>query len=199
MKEFTAKTVEEAVASAAQELNVDPARLNYKVLDEKKGLFKKSATIGVYGEEDAVEFAQEYLKSALSALGVEITAEGKIEDDIIKVTINSEHNSILIGRGGRTLQSLNELTKLAVSNKFKHRYRVLLDVGGYKEDKYDKVARIAKREANRVLYSHNDVQLDPMTPDERRIVHNSLSGMEHIKTESTGEGNNRAVWIRYVD
>ena len=199
MKEFTAKTVEEAVASAAQELNVDPARLNYKVLDEKKGLFKKSATIGVYGEEDAVEFAQEYLKSALSALGVEITAEGKIEDDIIKVTINSEHNSILIGRGGRTLQYLNELTKLAVSNKFKHRYRVLLDVGGYKEDKYDKVARIAKREANRVLYSHNDVQLDPMTPDERRIVHNSLSGMEHIKTESTGEGNNRAVWIRYVD
>lgn len=199
MKEFTAKTVEEAVASAAQELNVDPARLNYKVLDEKKGLFKKSATIGVYGEEDAVEFAQEYLKSALSALGVEITAEGKIEDDIIKVTINSEHNSILIGRGGRTLQSLNELTKLAVSNKFKHRYRVLLDVGGYKEDKYDKVARIAKREANRVLYSHNDVQLDPMTPDERRIVHNALSGMEHIKTESTGEGNNRAVWIRYVD
>ena len=153
----------------------------------------------MYGEEDAVEFAQEYLKSALSALGVEITAEGKIEDDIIKVTINSEHNSILIGRGGRTLQSLNELTKLAVSNKFKHRYRVLLDVGGYKEDKYDKVARIAKREANRVLYSHNDVQLDPMTPDERRIVHNALSGMEHIKTESTGEGNNRAVWIRYVD
>ncbi len=199
MKEFTAKTVEEAIASAAKELSVDPARLNYKVLDEKKGLFKKSATIGVYGEEDAVEFAQEYLKSALSALGVEITAEGKIEDDIIKVTINSEHNSILIGRGGRTLQSLNELTKLAVSNKFKHRYRVLLDVGGYKEDKYEKVARIAKREANRVLYSHNDVQLDPMTPDERRIVHNALSGMEHIKTESTGEGSNRAVWIRYVD
>ncbi len=199
MKEFTAKTVEEAVASAAKELNVDPARLNYKVLDEKKGLFKKSATIGVYGEEDAVEFAQEYLKSALAALGVTITAEGKIEDDIIKVTINSDHNSILIGRGGRTLQSLNELTKLAVSNKFRHRYRVLLDVGGYKEDKYEKVARIAKREANRVVYSHNDVQLDPMTPDERRIVHNALSSMEHIKTESTGEGNNRAVWIRYVD
>lgn len=199
MKEFTAKTVEEAVASAAKELNVDPARLNYKVLDEKKGLFKKSATIGVYGEEDAVEFAQEYLKSALAALGVTITAEGKIEDDIIKVTINSDHNSILIGRGGRTLQSLNELTKLAVSNKFRHRYRVLLDVGGYKEDKYEKVARIAKREANRVVYSHNDVQLDPMTPDERRIVHNALSSMEHIKTESTGEGSNRAVWIRYVD
>ncbi len=199
MKEFTAKTVEEAVASAAKELNVDPARLNYKVLDEKKGLFKKSATIGVYGEEDAVEFAQEYLKSALAALGVTITAEGKVEDDIIKVTINSDHNSILIGRGGRTLQSLNELTKLAVSNKFRHRYRVLLDVGGYKEDKYEKVARIAKREANRVVYSHNDVQLDPMTPDERRIVHNALSSMEHIKTESTGEGNNRAVWIRYVD
>ena len=38
-----------------------------------------------------------------------------------------------------------------------------------------------------------------MTPDERRVVHNALSGMEHIKTESTGEGDDRAIWIRYVD
>ena len=103
------------------------------------------------------------------------------------------------GRGGKTLQALNELTKLAVSNKFKRRYRILLDVGGYKEEKYDKVVSIAKREANRVLRSKVDAQLDPMTPDERRMVHNALSGMEHIKTESIGEGSDRAICIKYVD
>ena len=63
----------------------------------------------------------------------------------------------------------------------------------------DRIANIAKREANRVLRNHFDVQLDPMTPDERRIVHNTLSGMEHIKTESTGVGANRAVSIKYVE
>ena len=192
MKEFTAKTVDEAVSLAAEELKIDPSKLLYKVTEEKKGLFKKSATIAVYLEEDAVAYAEEYLTASL-------TTEGKIEDEIIKITINSERNSILIGRGGRTLQCLNELTKLAVSNKFRRRYRLLLDVGGYKEDKYERVTRIAKRAARDVLSSHQDVQLDPMTPDERRVVHNALSGMEHIKTESTGEGDDRAIWIRYVD
>jgi spoIIIJ-associated protein len=88
--------------------------------------------------------------------------------------------------------------KLAVSNKFRHRYRILLDVGGYKEDKYSRIAYIAKKNAAQVLKTHIDVHLEPMTPDERRVVHNTLSGMEHIKTESSGEGKDRAVSIKYV-
>ena len=188
MKEYTAKTVEEAVKFAAEELGVDEDRLIYEVKEEKKSLFRKAATI-----------AETYLHDSLAALGIEITTESVIEDSIIKVTIDSERNPVLIGRGGKTLQALNELTKLAVSNKFKRRYRILLDVGGYKEEKYDKVVSIAKREANRVLRSKVDAQLDPMTPDERRMVHNALSGMEHIKTESIGEGSDRAICIKYVD
>ncbi len=199
MKEFTGKTVEEAVSAASAELQLDAKKLIYTVVEEKKGLFKKSATIAVYDQDDAATYAKEYLSNSLKALGVETIVEARIEDDIIKVSIDSPRNPILIGRGGRTLQSLNELTKLAVSNKFRHRYRVLLDVGSYKEDKYEKVTRIAKRAARDVLASHSDIQLDPMTPDERRVIHNALSDMEHIKTESTGEGNDRAVWIRYVD
>ena len=173
--------------------------LVYTVKEEKKGLFRKSATIAVYEDEDAASYAEEYLKKACAAVGVDITAESVVEDGIIKVTIDSERNPLLIGRSGRTLQALNELTKLAVSNHFRRRYRVLPDVGGYKEDKYDRLASIAKREANRVLRTHVNVQLDPMTPDERRVVHNTLGGVEHIKTESTGEGVDRAVWVKYVD
>ena len=199
MKEYTAKTVEEAVKLAAEELGVDENRLIYEVKEEKKSLFRKAATIAVYGDEDAASYAETYLRDSLAALGIEITTESVIEDSIIKVTIDSERNPVLIGRGGKTLQALNELTKLAVSNKFKRRYRILLDVGGYKEEKYDKVVSIAKREANRVLRSKVDAQLDPMTPDERRMVHNALSGMEHIKTESIGEGSDRAICIKYVD
>jgi spoIIIJ-associated protein len=199
MKEYTAKTVEEAVKAAAAELGVAENRLVYEVKEEKKSLFKKSATIAVYDESDAQAYAEKYLHDAIAALGIEITTESKMEDDIIKVTLNSERNPVLIGRGGRTLQALNELVKLAVSNKFRRRYRILLDVGGYKEDKYDKVTRIAKRVAKEVQRSKVDAQLDPMTPDERRVVHNVLSGWSNIKTESAGEGNDRAIWIRYVD
>lgn len=199
MKTFTAKTIEEAVAEACAELNVSEKALSYEVKEEKKGLFKKSATINVFDKDDVAEYAIEYIKKSLYALGVQVSAESVIEEDIIKITIDSDHNPILIGRNGKTLQALNELTKLAVSNKFRHRYRILLDVGGYKEDKYSRVERIARRAAREVIKTKVDVQLDPMTPDERRVVHGCLSKMEHIKTESTGEGSSRAVCIKYVD
>jgi len=199
MKEFSAKTVEEAVASAASSLGVEAIHLVYEVKEEKKGLFKKSATIVVYEDEDAATYAETYLKSALGALGVEVETEAVMEEGIIKITIDSDANPILIGKGGKTLQALNEIAKFAVSTKFRKRYRILLDVGGYKEDKYERVAHIAKRTAKTVLRTHIDAALDPMTPDERRVVHNTLTGWEHIKTESSGEGADRAVTIKYVD
>ena len=198
MKEFSNKTTEDAVNDAAKELGVPVDQLVYKVTEEKKGLFSKKATIEVYDVNDAIAFAQDYLKTAIGGMGVEITTETKVEEDIIRITINSERNPVLIGKNGRTLQAFNELVRLAVSNKFRHRYRILLDVGGYKEDKYSRIAYIAKRTANDVLKSHIDVKMDPMTPDERRVVHNTLNGMEHIKTESSGEGADRAVTIKYI-
>lgn len=199
MKEFKGKTIEEALKAASEELGIASENLVYKVTDEKKGLFRKEATVEVYEENDALEYAEQYLKEAIGALGIEVTTEAHVEDDIIHISLDSKRNPVLIGKNGRTLQSLNELVRLAVSNKFRHRYRILLDVGGYKEDKYGRLAYVARRNANEVLRSHVDVKLEPMTPDERRIIHNTLSGMEHIKTESTGEGPQRAVVIKYVD
>ena len=199
MREFQAKTAEEAVAMACQELGIAEEKLVYEVKEEKKGLFRKSATIVVYEDEDAAKYAEEYLRNAIQALGIDVIIESKREDEIIKVSIDSERNPALIGKGGRTLQALNELTKLAVSNKFRRRYRILLDVGGYKEDKYGRLAHFARRMAKQVQRTHIDVRLDPMTPDERRAVHNALTGWEHIKTESSGEGADRAINIRYID
>ncbi len=199
MKEYSGKSVEECLESASLELGLPAERLIYKVIEEKKGLFSKKASIEVYTIDDAAEYAKSYLVDTLAVLGIEATAEGFVEDDIIHVSLDSKRNPVLIGKAGRTLQALNELVRLAVSNRFRHRYRILLDVGGYKEDKYSRIAYLAKRTANQVLKSHIDVQLDPMTPDERRVIHNTLNGMEHIKTESEGEGSNRAVSIKYVD
>ena len=199
MKQYTAKTIEEAVKAASLDLGIEAEKLTYNVVEEKKGLFHKQATVEVSTIDDASEFAQQYLKNAIGGMGIEITTTAKIEDEIIHITINSERNPVLIGKGGRTLQALNELDRLAVSNKFRRRYRILLDVGGYKEDKYSRVERIARRAAREVIKTKVDVQLDPMTPDERRVVHGCLSKMEHIKTESTGEGPSRAVCIKYVD
>ncbi len=198
MKEYVSKTVDECVNNACLELGIPTNRLLYKVVEEKGGLFKK-ARIEVYTEEDAVSYAESYLTEILGVMGVEVTTSATIDDGLIRLNIDSKRNPVLIGKGGRTLQALNELVRLAVSNKFRHRYRILLDVGGYKEDRYSRIAYLAKRAAEEVVKTKYPVQLDPMTPDERRIVHNTLTGWKNIKTESSGEGNERAVNIFYVE
>ena len=198
MKRFTAKTLDDAIVLACQDYGILPDQLNYSIIEEKKGLFAKKVEIEVYDLSDAIEFAQEYLVNAISSFGITATTEASLSDDIIKITINSDHNSILIGKNGRTLQALNELTKLAVSSRFKKRYRVLLDIADYKGDKYKRVIHMAKRTAYEVQKTHVDAELDPMTADERRVVHNALSRIRNISTESTGEGKKRHIVIKYV-
>ena len=75
---------------------------------------------------------------------------------------------------------------------------LLLDLDK-KDDKYDRIAKMARRIAHEVQKTHQDATLDPMPADERRIVHNALTNMPNIKTESSGFGKNRQVNIIYVD
>lgn len=199
MKTFTAKTVEEAVNQAAQDLGVEPKDVIFVVKEEKKGFLSKKAVIDVYETSDAIEFAQQYLKKAIAEIGIEVETTATYEDEIIRIALNSDHNPILIGKNGNTLQALNELTKLAVSNKFKRRFRVLLDVNDYKDKKYSRIARQVRQLAKEVQKTHVDVTLDPMSADERRVVHNALTNFSHIVTESKGEGTHRAVTIKYSE
>ena len=199
MKSYTAKTVEEAVALASEELGIPADNVIFRVIDEKKGLRKK-AEIEVYELTDAIEYSQEYIKSVLESLGVgDIKTKASLEDDIIRIEIDTDHNPILIGNGGKTLQALNELVKVAVSNHFRRRFRILLDINGYKDKKYDKLTKMARRIAHEVQKSKTTYTFDPMPSDERRVIHNACSGMKNIKTESTGEGSHRQLQIIYVE
>ena len=65
--------------------------------------------------------------------------------------------------------------------------------------KYKKITFLAKKAAREVIQTKATVKLDPMTSDERRVVHNVLAKFSHIETESVGEGKTRAVTIKYVD
>jgi spoIIIJ-associated protein len=198
MKQYTTKTLEEALAEAEKDLGIPAKDLSYQVIEEKIGLFSKKVVVEVYEMSDVVKFAQDYLVKAISLLGIEVKTTASLNDGIINVTLDTTRNPILIGKNGKTLQALNELVRLATSSKFKRRYRILLDINDYKEGKYDKVISIAKRIARDVVRTKIDVTLDPMPADERRVVHNALSGMPNIKTESVGEGHRRAICLRFI-
>ena len=199
MEIYTGKTVEEALENASKELDIPVRDLVYLVLDKKTGIFNKKFQVQVFDLADVIKFAEDYLLSVTDAIGIESSVKSTLDDDIIRITIDSMHNPILIGKGGVTLQALNELVKLATNNHFHKRFRILLDINGYKNNKYGKLVRLARKVAKDVQKTKTTYTFDPMPADERRIIHNACSNMSHIKTESIGEGKSRQVQIIYVE
>ena len=200
MKEFTAKTVEDAVKLASEELGIEENDVIFTISNEKKGLLSKKASIIVYELSDAIEFAEQYVKDVIVSLGIgEVKTKTSLEDDIIRITIDTDHNPVLIGKNGVTLQALNELVKLATNNYFHKRFRILLDINGYKDNKYSKLERLARKLAKDVQKTKTTYTFDPMPADERRAIHNALNGWRNIKTESIGEGSHRQIQIIYVE
>ena len=199
MKSYSGKTVEEAVALAIEELQIPEERLIYSVEEKRKGLFSKKVVIDVYELSDVIRYAEDYILNVIDSLGIESSVKTRLDDEIIHITIDSTHNPILIGKNGVTLQALNELVKLATNNRFKRRFRILLDINGYKNKKYFSLEKQARRFAHEVQKSKETYIFAPMPADERRAIHQACSNMPHIKTESTGEGTKRQVQIIYVE
>ncbi|MBR0295763.1 MAG: protein jag [Bacilli bacterium] len=199
MKVYQGKTPEDALKIASEELGIPVDELIYSVEDKRVGIFNKKYVVDVYELSDIIQYAEDYILRVIDAFGIESTVKTRLDDDIIRITIDSTHNPILIGNGGKTLQALNELVKVAVSNHFRHRFRILLDINGYKDKKYDKLAKMARRIAREVQKTKTTYTFDPMPADERRAIHNACSGMRNIKTESIGEGGRRQLQIIYVE
>ena len=199
MEIYTGKTVEECLEKASSELNKPVNELIYLDTGKKVGLLSKKVQIEVYDIADIVRYAEDYVLNVTDALGIESSVKTKVDNDIIRITVDSTHNPILIGKNGVTLQALNELTKLATNNHFHKRFRILLDINGYKDNKYYRLERLARKVAKDVQRSKTTYTFDPMPADERRAIHNALNGWHNIKTESTGEGTHRQVQIIYVE
>ncbi len=199
MKIYEGKTEEEAVNAACQDLGVTQDHLHYHIIEEKKGLFSKKVVIECYIDSMVEDYINEFVRRTLTNMDFEVETASYKQDDRIYCNINTDNNSILIGKGGVILRALNFITKNAVSTTFNERIEISLDINGYKESRYQKVTAMAKRIGKQVQRSHIEVKLDPLPADERKVMHQVIAEMDHLKTESKGEGRNRYITISYVD
>lgn len=200
-EKFVGKSLEEALNKAASSKNVAVEELTYNVLEEKSGFLGlgKSVEIEAYCDADIQEFIRSYIQKYFD--NAELDGEVEIEkdgDDFYRITVNTNNNAILIGRAGKALQSFNRLVKAAASAAFKKRIRLLIDVNGYKKDRYDKICKMAVRVAKDVCRTKVNAVLDPMPADERKAIHNVLADMKNITTRSEGEGTSRRLHILYT-
>lgn len=201
MKQYTGKNVEELLNEIAAEKNVDVQDITYKIIEEKSGFLGvgKEVIIEAYTKADIKDYIYDYLQLYFENIDMDIEMTIEEDDDFYKVNLNAANNAILIGKNGQTLQSMNNVLKAAVSGQFKRRVACLIDINGYKEERYKKVIGIATRVARTVASTKTDAVLDPMPNDERKAIHQHLTTMPNIGTVSEGEGNQRRLKIVYKE
>ena len=199
MKEYTGKNLDDALKIASTDKHVSIEELTYNVIEETSGFLGlgSKVTISAYCKQDVIDFMKDYMLTYFDNIQMHASVEVCEDGGFYRVNLDADNNAILIGKNGQTLQSMNTVLKAATSSEFKKRVGVLIDINGYKEEKYEKVCSLAKRVAKTVQRTKTDATLDPMPADERKAVHNCLTDMKNIATVSEGEGNHRRLKICY--
>jgi spoIIIJ-associated protein len=219
--EESGKTVDEAVEKALEKMGLDETEVEIEILSMgRSGILgiggdrarvlvrpKGHAAVSTSGtapptDEDtgaAVETLEHLLELMSIQAGVRVRAPETPGDGLGLVRavldISGEDLGILIGRRGNTLASLQFLVNLMVSRKTKARTAFGIDVEGYRRRREESLKGLALRMADRVKSTGQSVTLEPMPPNERRIVHLALAKDPSVITVSIGEGESRKVAI----
>ena len=203
---ITAKTVEEAIELGLRELDVDRAEAEIDVVSRgKTGILvigSETARVRVTRIDtpsDVVTTTTEVLDRIISLLGVDVVATlTQVEREDLGgpvFEIEGDDAGLLIGRRGDTLKALPFLVKYLVSQKLATNVNLLVDVEGYQDRRHQSLMNMARRVAQSVADSGRAITLEPMPPNERRIVHMALADHQQVTTESTGSGASRQVVI----
>ena len=197
---FQAKSEDGLLEKALNELNVKEEDVITKTYEEKGGLFSgKKYTLEVVKLSDIDEVGKDVLKELLTSLDINANIETMIREGKIKYQLHSKNNSLLIGKNGHILDSIQTYVRQAIFTAVDIYINVSVDVEGYKEKQNYFLEKKVKKIAKDVLKTKVDVKLDPMNSYERKIVHEALQNFKFIITESEGEDPNRCVVIKYSE
>lgn len=195
---FEAKTDEEALEYAINELKVDKELITLEVLEETKGFLGigRKALYKASYEFDIVSDAKAYINNILSGMGITYQLEVRSNDDEINFAIESSDNPLLIGKDGKCLDALLTLLKVYISKLSDDKMMVGLDIGGYRANRKRQLEVLATKTAKEVAKTKIEVKLKPMNAYERKIIHEKLADWRDVYTESEGEGIDRALVIK---
>ena len=199
--EVSAKTVDEALTEASISLGIPSSEIEYEVVEKGStgflGIGSKNAVIKARKKFSVEESVKEFLKSVFHAMdmAVEIIVKVNEEEKLIEVDLKGDDMGILIGKRGQTLDSLQYLTNLAVNKHSENYYKVKVDTEDYRKRRKDTLENLAKNIAYKVKRTKRSVDLEPMNPFERRIIHSALQNDKYVTTHSEGEEPYRHVVV----
>ena len=202
--EIEAKTTEEAIKQACEQLGRPQDQLEIEVLsDSSSKMFgimssKKvriKATLKETGVEDNSQNAKEVLENILQRFGAESRIEASEDDECITLNIKGDGSGILIGRKGQTLDAFQYLVSKIIHRSHKCKKQIVIDTEGYRQRRRETLIDLAKRLGEKAKTKDAPVSTNPLNPFERRIIHLALQDDAGLTTKSKGEGIYRRVVI----
>jgi spoIIIJ-associated protein len=219
--ETTGPSVDDAIDAALEKLDLDEDQVELVILSEggsgeparvratpRAEVMPESPAASDAGEETEIEWdedlataGREIVEDLLDYMGfpgeVDVLRAGKDNGTptLTLAIVDGESMGALIGRRGETLQAFQFITQLLVNRRIGHWTRVLLDIEGYRSRRERYLKDTALRAAEKAMRYRESIELDPMIPSERRIVHLTLASHDFVTTHSEGEGDNRRVIV----
>lgn len=197
---FETKTLNDsAIQHAAEELRVNKDFIELNVIEEKKSMLglNKTYIVEAVIDFDVIKDGIEYLKTMLEGMEIEAVIEAKqLDRKQILFSVEAKENPILIGKNGKTLDAIQTLLKNYINLYVEEYYVVLVDIGGYKEQRKKQLEILATKTAMDVVKTKIATNLSKMNAYERRIVHTKLADWRDVTTESEGDEPNRYVVIK---
>ena len=200
-REFSAKTVDDAITNALVKLQTTSDKVEYEVVEEGSsgilGLFSKQAVVRVRKKDDIQETAVEFLSDVFKAMemNVDIEIEYNEVENQMNIELSGDEMGMLIGKRGITLDSLQYLVSLVINKKTEDYVKVKIDTENYRQRRKETLENLARNLAHKVKRIHKSVVLEPMNPYERRVIHSTLQNDKFVETHSEGEEPYRKVVI----
>jgi spoIIIJ-associated protein len=198
------KTLDEAIENGLERLGLSRDEVEIEIIDEgSKGVLNflgaKPAKVVVRRKDDTTEIApkiNEMLTNVLRLMEVSSQVDVRMEGDVHKVKIDTAGaDGLLIGKKGQNLEALEHLMRRMVGKQLRRSVRLQIDVGGYRQRRAAALKSKAVSIAGRVKASGRELQVEPLSAAERRIVHLALVADPQVKTYTVGEGDLKSVII----
>ncbi len=203
MKEYeaTGRTLDEAVETALETLGIKKDNAEIEVLDKPaQGILgiigTKSARVIVKPKMEPAEYLKTYLQELLKLMDIDGSVSVTEEEDKLEADISGKDVGVLIGRRGKTLGDLQYLGNVVMRRQYAGLNKmIVLDIENYRARREKTLIQLAKNVARKVSQEGREQALEPMTPQERRIIHLALHDTAGITTYSDGEEPYRKVII----
>ena len=195
------ETVESAIDSALQQLNIPRDHAEIEVIDEGKkgflGLFGSvRAVVKVREKVDNIEQTRQFLHEVATNMGIDVEIDVEQVDQHVTFNLTGEKIALLIGRRGKTLNALQYLTQLVLNKETEQFYSVTVDAEGYRKRREKTLIDLAKKMAQKATRVKRKVSLEPMPAYERKIIHTALQDETSVSTYSNGKEPHRHIVIK---